>query len=57
MKLILIILGCMALFMLDGMLLRFTHLSTIEAFTILGCAIAAMIVWVNAMNAYINRNK
>lgn len=47
--------SCLALFMLDAMLLRFTRLSLAEVAIIFGCAISAMIVWAIAMNRYIKR--
>ena len=53
--LIVISFGCLALFMLDAVLLRFTRLSLAEALTIFACAVASMIVWVTAMNRYIKR--
>lgn len=53
--LIIIAVCCMALFMLDGILLRFAHLSFIECMSILGCAILALMVWATAIDIYINR--
>lgn len=52
----LIFISCLALFMLDAMLLRFTHLSLAEALTILGCGVAAMVIWVTAFNQFLDKN-
>lgn len=52
----LIFISCLALFMLDAMLLRFAHLSLTEALTILGCGVAAMVVWVTAFNQFLDKN-
>lgn len=46
---------CLALFMFDAALLRFTRLSLTEFAIIFGCAMSAVIVWATAMNAYIKR--